>query len=373
MTAHAKLSASGSAKWLNCPGSIKAEESFPDKSSSFADEGTVAHATAERILEGALPSELLGTFPVKGINISVSQDMLDNVQVYVDYVRSLPGERLIEVRVDFSDWVPEGFGTSDAIVINGTTMFIVDLKYGKGVPVYAESNTQAMLYGLGALADYGAIYDIRDIVLVIVQPRLDNISEWEISTPDLLRWGHWVAERAELALTDDAPRNPGEKQCQWCKAKATCSALLDLTHKALASEFDDLCDTNTLTDSQLKFVLENKKLISSWLEAVEELVQNRLFSGGVFEGYKLVEGRSTRSWKSEDAVAPVLSALLDEDQVYSKKMITPAQAEKLLGKKNSALIVDHIDKPEGKPTLALSSDKRPAVNVDPNSFDVFNS
>jgi hypothetical protein len=370
MTAHAKLSASGSSRWLNCPGSVKAEEGFPDKSSSFADEGTVAHATAEAILLGANPSDLLGTYPEKTIDIPVTQEMLDYVQVYVDYVNSIKGERMIEVRVDFSDLVPEGFGTSDAIIIDGDTLHDIDLKYGKGVLVYAKNNSQAMLYALGALSDFGAIYDIKVIKIAIVQPRLDNISEWEISVQDLLKWGHWVSERAQLALTDNAPRSPSEKACQWCKAKATCAELLNLTHNALASEFDDLSDVHTLSDAQLAFVLENKKLIESWLTAVEDLIEDRLLSGGEFPNYKLVAGRSTRSWSDESGVESILTEALGE-AAYVKKLLTPAAAEKALGKTKAKLIVDYVSKPEGKPTIAHASDKRPALGVSADSFECF--
>ena len=370
MTAHAKLSASGSSRWLNCPGSVKAEENFPNKSSVFSDQGTVAHATSEKILEGADPSALLGTYPVDGIPIAVDQEMLDYVQIYVDYVRAIPGERMIEVRVDFSDWVPEGFGTSDAIVIDGNTMSIVDLKYGKGVAVYAENNSQAMLYALGAVADFGAIYDIQTIKMVIVQPRLDNISEWEIDIQDLLKWGHWVSERAELALSDDAPRNPGEKQCQWCKAQATCPELLNLTHKAVGAQFDDMNDVNSLTDEQLSFVLEHKKLIEAWLSAVEKLVEERLLAGNEFVGFKLVEGRSTRSWTDEGAVESVLVEALG-DAAYTKKLLSPAAAEKALGKAKSQLIKEYVNKPAGSPTLAHVSDKRPPIGITAAAFDCF--
>ena len=367
---HAKLSASGSSRWLNCPGSVKAEEHFTDKSSSFADEGTVAHAVSEKILEGADPRGLLDTYPEPTINIAVTQEMLDYVQIYVDYVRSIPGERMIEVKVDFSDWVPEGFGTSDALIIDNDTLHVVDLKYGKGVAVYAENNSQAMLYALGAVADFGSIYNIRQVKMAIVQPRLDNISEWEISVPDLLKWAEWVKERAELALTDNAPRVPSNKACQWCKAQATCPALLDLTHKTVAAQFDDLTEVHTLSDEQLSFVLENKKLIEAWLSAVEKMVEERLLSGGEFTGFKLVEGRSTRAWSDEEAVEGVLVEALG-DQAYTKKLLTPAAAEKALGKAKSQLIKDYINKPTGAPTLAHISDKRPALGATADDFDCF--
>ena len=357
--AHAKLSASGSSRWLNCPGSVKAEENFPDFTSDFAQWGTVCHEVSEAMLLGKpIPTDPL-----------IDEEMLETAQVYVDYVKSLGGIQFYETRVDFSDVVPEGFGTSDAICLVDDIMYVVDLKGGKGVPVYAEENSQGMLYALGALAQYGELTGTTTVRIVIVQPRLDNISEWDISVEDLFKWASYVSEQANLALSDNAPRNPGEKQCQWCKAKATCPALLKLTHEAVASEFDDLGDVNELTDQQLRFVMDNKKLIESWLGAVEELVEQRLLAGNSFEGYKLVHGRSTRSWTNDSDALEVLQDELSEDVLWTKKFITVAAAEKALGKKKVHLLDGLVDKPEGKPTLAPAADKRPPIGVSADDFD----
>jgi hypothetical protein len=375
-TAHAKLSASGSAKWSLCPGSVFAEKDFPNTTSVFAEEGTAAHELAEMLLRGddeIVFGNIIGA-PLPESGVVVTQDMYDYVQSYVSYVNSISGELFVEQRVDFSHIAPDGFGTSDAIVINDTVMTIVDLKYGKGVRVDAENNTQGVLYALGAVNDYGMLFNIKTINIVIVQPRLDHISEWTIGIDELNRWGERLKQAAELALTDNAPRSPGEKQCQWCRAKATCPALAKLTESTLMTSFDNL-DTSKpeqLTDEQLKTALDNKKLIVSWFDAVETLVTDRLSTGQGFEGYKLVAGRANRAWRDEVATAAALRDVLGEDTLFTRKIISPAQAEKELGKSRADLLDDLVTKPEGAPTLVPESDKRPPVNVSKKDFDVIN-
>ena len=370
-TLHAKLSASGSSRWLNCPGSVKAEESFTDKGSAFAFEGTCAHELAElALMNNQHCSEWVDKQLIENNQHTVDKAMADYVQIYVDYVRQLSGHHLYEVQVDFSDWVPEGFGTSDALIVADNVLHVIDLKYGKGVKVDAANNTQGMLYALGAIADYGDLFAFDKIQITIVQPRLDHIDEWEISLPDLLKWGEWVRQRAELALSDNAERSPGEKQCQWCKAKAVCPKLKVHTEKLILSDFDDLELTSPerLTDAQLREALENKKLICGWLDAVESYVTNKLETGEHFDGFKLVAGRSLRQWINEGMAAEVLQVEL-EDKAFTKKLISPAQAEKALGKKRADVLTDLICKPEGKPTLAPESDPRPAMNITQNDFE----
>lgn len=364
MTKHAKLSASGSSRWLACTGSVKAESQFPNtSSSSYAMEGTTAHSLAERCLtEDVTPNYYLNQ-QIDGY--TVDDEMVDNVAAYVAYVKSFSGIHFYEMRVDFSEWIPDGFGTSDAIVIDSksNTVHVIDLKYGKGVPVDAENNSQGMLYALGVLSEYGFIYDIDTVVIHIYQPRIKNYSSWSITTGELLKWAEWAKQRAEEAITDNAPRTPSEKSCQWCKAKATCKALLDHTHKIIMHDFDELDNIkpDTLTDRELKVIQDNAKLIKSWLDAVESHIFDMLNRGQSFDGYKLVEGRSTRSWISEDAAAKVLSEKLTASELFTQKLISPTQAEKLL-KTNKSLLDGLVNKPEGKPTLVQSCDKRKSLN-----------
>lgn len=302
------------------------------------------------------------------------REMADYVRVYVDYVNSLivdSDDFAIEQRVDYSDWVPGGFGTADAVVLRGQTLHVIDLKYGMGVRVDAEENPQGMLYALGAYSCYSMITDIEDVVISIVQPRLDHISEWKINTRDLLKWAELAKQRAEATQEPDAPRQPGEKQCRFCKAKASCQALYDYTAKVLGSEFDDLDNmpkANTLTDEEMRAALDAKPLIEGWLGAIEKLAKQRLEDGDSFPGYKLVEGRSNRKWADEREAEVKLIALLNDKAFSKPKIISPAQAEKALGKSRAAEISSLIVKPQGAPTLAPESDKRPAVGVSEEDF-----
>ena len=373
MSAHAKLSASGSHRWLNCPGSVKAESSLPDKDSFASSEGTAAHELAEHCLVNSVHADSLIGQTFNGF--IVDNYMSSYVQQYVDYVKSFSGEHMYEQRVDFSGHVPKGFGTCDALIFqrNGT-LRVIDLKYGQGVKVYAENNSQAMLYALGAYEDYNMVFDIEHIEIAIVQPRLDHIDEWSISVKELLSWAQTVKTKAKQCLTDDAPRVPGESQCKFCKFKAQCPEQKALTENTLLVMFDDiepsaLKSPDGLTDEQLALALHNKKLIEGWLSAVESHIRDRLESGTGFKGYKLVEGRSLRKWGNEEEAATALSELLDEDKLYTRKLISVAQAEKILGKTKKAEINDLIVKPSGAPTLVPESDKRPSINIQINDFD----
>jgi len=374
MAAHARLSASGADRWARCPGSVKAEENHIDKGSDFAAEGTTAHALADYCLSnGVVAASCVGmTFEGR----QVDAEMCEYVQQYVDYVCSFSGEHFYEQRVDFSPWVPEGFGTSDCIVIDAKNKLlrIIDLKYGKGVRVDAENNYQAQLYALGAINDMGFLLEVERVNIAIVQPRLDHISEWEIPVSDLMSFAEHIKARAQLACKDDAERVPGEKQCQWCKAKATCPALYDLTQKTLMQSFDvvqidTLPKAERLTDQQLKLALDSRKLIESWLSAVEQYATEQILDGKQLAGYKLVEGRSVRQWIDEQQAQLALAERFDESEIYKKSFISVAQAEKLLGKKQAALLDALVTKPQGKPTLAPESDKRAPIGANISDFD----
>lgn len=372
MADHAKLSASGSSRWLACPGSVKAEQGLKERSSPSSYEGTCAHELGELVLiNGGSCFDWVGKNLIENNEHTVDQEMAEYVQQYVDYVKSFDGEHAYEQRVDFSDWVPEGFGTSDAIVLQGDTLHVIDLKYGKGVQVYAENNPQGLLYALGAYSDYAMICNIKNIIIHIVQPRLDHIDDWRITLDDLLKWGEWASQRAEMCLDPDAPRIPGDSQCLFCKAKATCPALYEQTKSTILSDFEEIDSPSpeTLTDRQLKAAMDAKKLILSWLDAVEQHVKERVETDG-FPGYKLVAGRSLRKWGDDEKAEQVLSNLLGEN-AYTQKLISPTQAEKALGKKRANEVADLIIKPEGKPTLVPESDKRPSITTSEKDFEDF--
>ena len=372
-TTHAKLSASGAHRWLACPGSVKAEDGIPDTTSFFAQEGTAAHELGEIALaSGTDCVDMIGMNLLENNAYTVTPEMAEAVQVYVDVVRYLGGEQMYEERVDFSEWVPDGFGTSDAIILNETKLSVVDLKYGKGHRVEAQDNVQGILYALGAYAAYGYLYDIKTIEIIIVQPRLDHISTWELSLEDLLKKGEWISQRAEMTQDEHAKRVPGEAQCMWCKAKANCGALQTFTHAVIATDFDNLdklSNPDTLTDDELRAALDAKKLIISWLDAVETVVTQRLAAGEEFGGYKMVAGRSSRNWNDELEAATVLESVLGV-KAWERKLQSPAKAEKLLGKSKHVLIESLISNKDGRPTLARESDPRPAVGATAMDFDV---
>lgn len=366
---HAKLSASGSARWLNCTGSVKAEEEFRQKGSSiFAQEGTCAHELAAIcLLENTKPHDYIGKTLDDAPEIVVDSEMANYVEEYINYINSLNGEQFIEQRVDFSTWVPGGFGTSDAIVIDdsSTVMHVIDLKYGKGVEVYADNNSQGMLYALGALNDYGFIYEITSIIIHIYQPRIGNISEWEISVEDLVSWAdNTVVPAANQCMTSDAPRTAGNKQCTWCAAKPTCKALKSHVERIIGSEFDDLTLPVVEKGIDLQNIMSNKKLIETWLKAIEGYIFEQLQAGIDMPGYKLVKGRSVRKWANvEDAEKALRAKRYKVSEIFTQKLISPTQAEKLLaGKYNE---IEHlIVKPDGKPTLASTNDKRLDITAD---------
>lgn len=373
MTAHAKLSASSSSRWMTCPASVKATEGMVDRGSIHAQEGTTAHSLAEMAL-----NEEKSPYDFDGF----TDEMQMNVQKYVDYVHQLwsPSSILeVEIRVDLREWIPDGFGTSDVIItdFDEGVVHVVDLKYGRGVKVDAENNTQAMLYGLGALGrfDPWELMSIQRVHLHIVQPRIGNYSEWSITKDALLAWGDDVVIPAAKRCFDaDAPFVVSEKGCQWCLAKATCPALYEHNMKLITDDFDNLDEVteivpvkpDTVAPEKLRLIMDNKRLLEKWLAGIEEYIFSTIEHGGTFEGYKMVEGRSVRKWK-DDAETQLLA--MGYTAIYDHKMKGITELEKLIGTKAFAEM-DLTEKPEGKPTLAPESDKRQPMKTINDDFEV---
>lgn len=371
MAAHALLSASSAARWLNCPRSVRLTEHIPDEGSSvYAAEGTLAHAVAESMLgHFKAHSSLKGWKPDKFQDVELWYDgMAGDVMPYVEYViQASEGATLdLETRLDFSAYVPGGFGTGDAVICADGVLEIVDLKFGKGVPVDADHNPQLMLYGLGAYLAYDYIFDIHTVRMTIVQPRLDHITTFEMPTEDLLEWAeNTVKPIAQMAYNGDGTIKAGD-WCRWCKIKATCKTRAE-TLKAIT----DKRHKEELTDADISEILAARDSIKRWLTDIEDAVMERLNAGGKLDGWKLVEGRSNRKINDPEQLAACLLEYYPDELIFRpKELKTLTDLEKLVGKKNFAdEFGDFIYKPEGKPTLVPESDKRPALHSAEAEFE----
>lgn len=368
-TKHALLGASGSATWLACPPSARLSESIPDRGSNYAAEGTLAHELAElKVRKHFTPmSKTAYTRAYNKIKKSelYTPEMDHITDTYLDYLKDCAMQYdaspsvLSETQVDFSGYVPEGYGTADCIMLGGNTMRVIDFKYGKGVPVSAVDNSQMKLYAIGALVQYALLYKIERVVLTIAQLRLDEPEEWETTPDELYKWAaEYVQPRAKLAWEGKGEFDPGS-HCRFCKAKAKCRAYAEANMSI--ESYSPASDPRLLSDAEIGDVLTRAEPFVKWLEAVRVYALDAVLEGKTIPGWKAVEGRSVRQFDDLDQTFTDLQAAgIDEAILYERKPLTLAAVEKLLGKKQFAeLCGTHIIRPMGKPTLAPESDKRP--------------
>lgn len=383
---HAKLSASGAKKWLNCPLSVSMESEFPNESSQYAAEGTIAHALGELKIrfENKELTKKYYTSMYKELEKSefINDEMLEYTDSYKDFVIERFNEAkkktpdailMLEQKLDFSEYVPEGFGTGDVIIIADGNMEIIDLKYGKGVLVSAENNPQLRLYALGAISEYDYMYDITSVTMTIYQPRIDNISSENISAEELLMWGENIVKpKAKLAYEGCGECCVG-KHCDdgFCRARVVCKAYAEQKLELAKYEF---MQANKMNNSDIADVLLQVDELVSWGKAIKDYALEQAVNNGVrYPGFKLVEGRSNRTYTSEEEVINILKEnKLSEEQIYNVKLKGITELEKLLGKKKFADILGKfIIKPAGKPTLVAESDRRPEINTADKAMEDF--
>lgn len=372
MAKHALLSASGAHRWLECTPSAQLELQFPQSTSEYAEEGTAAHELCEltarywlgEISEAEYENQRDELAKGKYYNAEMQECANDYAKFVAEKTAAAretceDAFTALEVRVDFSKYVKDGFGTGDCIIVSDNVLEIIDFKYGKGVRVEAAGNPQMKLYALGAYLEYNTLFDIDSVRMTIFQPRLSGVqSSDEITVKELLEWAEkYVKPRAKLAYKGEGEFAPSEEVCKFCRAKAQCKARADKNLKL----FDEAPDVLLLTPEDAGKILEQAGDIQSWLADLESLVSSTLLAGQPVEGWKMVEGRSNRRFADELKVVDAMKAAgYDESLLYERKLITLTQMEKDFGKKAVAeTLGELIVKPQGKPTLAPAKDKRP--------------
>lgn len=380
---HAKLSASGAKRWMTCTPSVSLEEQFPESTSTYAEEGTFAHELSDLINTyniGVIKKAAFNKkFAVLKKNEYYNQELQDYVDDYVRQVWEFVNEAkakckdvlvLTEQRLDFSEYVEEGFGTGDVVIIADGELHVIDLKYGKGVGVSAEDNPQLRLYGIGALASYEMLYDIKEVKMTIIQPRLGMTTSEILTVDELTKWAEdEVRPRAELAMAGKGEFVVGD-HCRFCKARKTCRARAEYNLELTKMEFNP---PELLEDSEIGEVLRKADQLANWVKDITEFALEGAINGKKWDGWKLVEGRSNRKYADEIKVADTLKgAGFEEAVLYEKKLYGITAMEKLVGKKKfTELLSNLIEKPQGKPTLVDESDKRPELSSTQSAKDDF--
>lgn len=356
--AHALLSASSASRWMACPPSAMLAARYPKTDTPFTLEGTLAHEVAEAVASGKAVPELDG---------DMQREMIRHAEGYRDYISGLcesTSEVLLEQRVDFSPWVPSGFGTADCIVLTGDHMDVIDYKYGQGVAVSADHNPQMMLYGLGAMNEYGFVYSVKTVNLHIYQPRLDSISVCELTAVDLLAFGDEVRKVAKKAAKGAGKLNAGD-HCRFCPHSGKCPELAFRCLSAVSVGNEIAPSLDTLAPQTVSTILSLEPMISMWLRKVKERALVDLMAGESIPGYKVVEGKlGNRKWTDELAVAAALDAAgVAREDYTTLQLLSPSAMDKALGKKRAAeLLADYVDRAPGAPTVVPEADKRPKLD-----------
>ena len=360
---HAILSASSSHRWLNCNPSARLEQEFADRETDAAAEGTAAHALCEHKLRRAL--KMRSKKPISPYDCDEMDACTD---AYVEFVMEALAEAkqeckdplvLIEQKLDFSCYVPDGYGTGDCIIVADKRLHIIDFKYGQGVLVDAEQNPQMMLYALGALRLFDSLYDITEVSMSIFQPRRENVSTWTISVDDLLDWAeNTLKPKAELAFKGEGEYTPGS-WCQFCKAAVKCRARAEAKLQLARYEF---AMPPLLSDEEIEDILLKLDDLTKWANEITAYAQDAAVNHGkVWRGFKLVESRTNRRYTDEEAVVQAANAAGYHD-IYKKSLIPITEMERLMGKRTFAEVIGSlVEKPKGQPTLVPASDKRPAI------------
>lgn len=368
---HALLGASSAHRWINCPPSARLEQDEPDTAGAAAAEGTAAHALAEWRLASLYTPDNTGARPDSPLE---DASMREHIDQYVEFVAAAyerasteAGEKAviaIEQEVDFGEWVPQGFGTCDCVIITDGLLHVIDLKYGAGVQVEAEENPQLKLYALGAFYLLGMLFEIETVRLSIFQPRREHISTWELPLVDLLGWANETLRPAALAAWNgEGTQTPGS-WCQFCKINATCRARAEQNLELARLEFQD---PYRLEPSEVAAVLKQAGELKKWVTDIETWALNEALGGVAFPGLKLVEGRSVRRYTDEAQVEKLLRKKHYKvaDIRQPAKLLTITAMEKLLGKTVfNELLGDLVIKPAGKPVLVPITDRRPAIQVE---------
>jgi len=364
MSKHAFLSASSSHRWLKCPPSAKLCDMIVDSPSPYAQEGSDCHELCAFLVEQALGKEVMD--PTENLTF-YNNEMQANAEEYRNFVLERLEEAkarckdpliFIEQRLDFSKWVENGFGTGDCVIVADDVLEIIDYKNGLGILVSAENNSQMMCYALGALEAFDNLYEINTIKMTIFQPRRENISTYTLTKDELLKWANEVLKPiAALAYEGKGEFKAGD-HCQFCKVKTTCRKRAEFNLELASLDFKEPA---LLDISEIAEILPKVELLTSWANDIKDYALSKAKSGVHFDGYKLVEGRSVRKFKDEDAVIKIVTDAGFEP--YEKKLLGITAMTNLLGKnKFQELLGTLVIKPQGKPTLVPEDDKRPEIN-----------